>query len=98
MSFIVIVVLYSFLWCYVNKKTRENSAALKQQSAVNSRQLAIKLSLYVAVYAIQFCGHIVEGLWVSFADLPEVARFIVIMFSVTGGIMNGIVYLTIRRR
>ena len=68
-----------------------------QQSAVNSRRLALKLSLFVLVHIIQFGGNAVEGLWISIEEPPMSVRIATVLIGATGGIMNGLVFLTARK-
>ena len=97
MTNLVIIAVYLILWYQVHKTSKEIRTTLHQQSSVNSRRLAFKLSLYVVVYGIQFGGSLLEGLWVSVEEPPLVVRFIAVLLSVSGGILNGLVYLTIRK-
>lgn len=68
-----------------------------KQSALNALRLAYKLSLYVAVYFVQFGGYIVESMLVAFTgDVPDIGRVVITFLTTSGGIVNAIVYYFIR--
>ena len=96
MSFVIITTLYLALFVYVIVKSKQNSTSLNQPSAVNTNRLAFKLSMFVLSYIIQFGGHAYESFWMSFEDVPSSLRYYTATSTAIGGIMNGIVYLTIR--
>lgn len=97
LSFIIIAILYFVIWINVYKTDHDNRSTLQQQTLVNTRRLAFKLSLYVVVYSIQYGGVAVEGMLVSTTDMPKIVRIISIVGSMSGGIINGIVYEKLRR-
>lgn len=97
LSCVAIIVLYLVIWCYVRIQSNALKTTLQKQSAVRSNRLAFKLSLFVLIYFVQFGGNAVEGLWISIAEPPLALRYAAVVGSVTGGILNGLVYFTIRR-
>ncbi|CAG2252040.1 unnamed protein product [Mytilus edulis] len=96
-SFVIIIVLYLIMWCFIKRQTKMMNRSFGQQSAVNSRRLALKLSLFVLVHVIQFGGNAVEGLWISIEEPPMNVRYATIFIGATGGMMNGLVFLTARK-
>ena len=97
LSFVIIAILYFSIWISVYKTDHDNRSTLQQQTLVNTRRLAFKLSLYVVVYIIQYGGVAVEGMLVSTTDMPKIVRIISLVGSMSGGIINGIVYEKLRR-
>ncbi|CAC5391162.1 unnamed protein product [Mytilus coruscus] len=97
LSVVIIAVLYMTMWIIVMKQTTIISTTLQQASAVNTKRLAMRLSLYIVVNAIQFGGSVVEGLWISFEEPPLIVRYVHMFAGVAAGTLNGIVYLTVRR-
>jgi len=97
LSFVVIAILYLLIWRYVYKTNHDNTFMLQHQTTVNIGRLAFKLSLYVVVYVIQFGGVAIEGFIVSIRNVPHIVRVITILGSLSGGIINGIVFHQIRR-
>jgi hypothetical protein len=47
----------------------------------------------VLIYFVQFGGNAVEGLWISIAEPPLALRYAAVVGSVTGGILNGLVFM-----
>lgn len=97
LSVVIIAVIYLTMWINVSRQTTIISTTLKQASAVNTKRLALRLSLYIVVNVIQFGGSVVEGLWISFGEPPLVVRYVHMFAGVAAGTLNGIVYLTVRR-
>ncbi|CAG2232372.1 unnamed protein product [Mytilus edulis] len=97
LSFAIIIALYLIIWCYIKRQTRVMNESFGQQSAINSRRLAFKLSLFVLVHVIQFGVNAIEGLWISVDEPPMGLRYASIFVGATGGIMNGVVFLTVNK-
>lgn len=83
------------MWCYIKRQTNTINTSFGQQSAINARRLALKLSLYVLIHIIQFGGNSVEGLWISIEEPPIGVRYATIFTGSTDGILNGVVYLLV---
>ncbi|CAG2236307.1 unnamed protein product [Mytilus edulis] len=79
----------------VSRQTTAMNASFGQQSAVNARRLALKLSLYVLIHVIQFGAGVVEAVWIAIEEPPIGVRYATVFIGATGGMMNGVVYLTV---
>ncbi|CAG2192806.1 unnamed protein product [Mytilus edulis] len=76
-------------------QTTAMNASFGQQSAVNARRLALKLSLYVLIHVIQFGAGVVEAVWIAIEEPPIGVRYATVFIGATGGMMNGAVYLRV---
>ncbi|CAG2232361.1 unnamed protein product [Mytilus edulis] len=88
LSFVIVITLYLIIWCYIKRQTKAINISFGQQSAVNSRRLAFKLSLFVLVHVIQFGANAIEGLWISVEEPPMGLRYASVIIGAAGGIMN----------
>ena len=82
---------------YIKRQRIAINISFGQQLAVNSRRLAFKLSLFVLVHVIQFGGNAIAGLWISVEEPPMCLRYASVIIGAAGGIMNGVVFLTVRK-
>ncbi|CAG2212144.1 unnamed protein product [Mytilus edulis] len=96
-SLVLITALYLTMWIYIRRQTTAMKSYFGQQSAVNARRLALKLSLYVLIHVIQFGANVIEAAWIAFEEPPIGVRYAAIFIGATGGIMNGAVYLTVHK-
>ncbi|CAG2231336.1 unnamed protein product [Mytilus edulis] len=94
-SLVLITALYITMWIYIRRQTTAMNASFGQQSAVNARRLALKLSLYVLIHVIQFGAGVVEAVWIAIEEPPIGVRYATVFIGATGGMMNGAVYLTV---
>ena len=85
------------MWIYIRRQTTAMNSTFGQQSAVNARHLALKMSLYVLIHVIQFGANAIEAAWIAFEEPPIGVRYATIFIGATGGIMNGAVYLTVHK-
>lgn len=94
------VVLYLLTWYRIRKEEPRFKDLSGQSSNVvrSSHRAAKNMSLFVAAYFIQWWATALYGVWQLLEDVPLVLFQFVTTFSNIGGILNGIVYVVIRKR
>lgn len=95
--FIVLVFMYVGIWYHVVQTRRQILTLLAHQTKTNAKRLGAKLSLYVLGYFIQFGGNVVEGFWRLFEKPPMIIEEATLVFVVSGGVLNGVVYFIINK-
>ncbi|XP_057309262.1 uncharacterized protein LOC130647427 [Hydractinia symbiolongicarpus] len=94
------IILYVLTWYRIRKEEpRFKDLSGQNSNAVRSSHRAAKnMSLFVAAFFMQWWATVVYGVWQIFTDVPQELIQCVTTFSNIGGILNGIVYVIIRRR
>ncbi|VDI07115.1 Hypothetical predicted protein [Mytilus galloprovincialis] len=96
-AFFFITTIYIVTWFHVARTSSSIRSTLHGQSTVKSNRLALKLSMYVFEFIIQFGGNATVGIWRLFAEPPPIIDNITLIFVVSGGMLNGMIYLLIKK-
>ena len=89
----MIMVIYMAVF-YTVHQLRHSKVVLSKAS-VSCNRLAFKLSLKVIVYFMQFGGKNIEGFWIMFDTVAALVKYINLVTSSAGGLMNGAVVVLI---
>ncbi|XP_052701482.1 uncharacterized protein LOC128178388 [Crassostrea angulata] len=93
-------VIYTLTWSKIRAETKrlEGSIGEKANSDRKSTQAAKTMSLFVLVFFIQWWAAALYGIWMMAAKTVPFAIFLLVTsFSNIGGILNGIVFLIMRK-
>ncbi|KAK3093117.1 hypothetical protein FSP39_011308 [Pinctada imbricata] len=91
-------VLYFLTWYHIRKETKRVQDSLGNKVKDSKAQEAGKtMTLFVAVFFIQYWGVTIAGFWNLFADVPIALDMAVVSFANLGGVLNGIVFIIINR-
>ncbi|XP_062614328.1 uncharacterized protein LOC134276060 [Saccostrea cucullata] len=94
------IILYGLTWKRIRSESRRLQNTLGQEVATT--RSAIKagktMLLFVTAFFIQWWPLSLYGIWQLIAPVPLAVFQFVITFSNVGGVLNGIVYIIIRRR
>lgn len=71
----------------------ENAAAIKA-----SHKAAKTMSLFVTAFFVQWWAMAVYGAWQLISEVPQILFQAVTTFSNLGGVLNGIVFIIIKKR
>ena len=95
------VVLYSLTWYRLSRQAKRLKCALGKDSASMraSHQATRNMTLFVLVYFIQWWAAALYGIWqLASSTIPFAITLLAITFTNIGGLLNGIVFIVIRRR
>ena len=94
------IVFYGLTWRKISSESRRLQHTLGQEAATirASLQAAKTMSLFVTAFFAQWWAMALYGIWQMIAPVPQVLFQFVTTFSNVGGILNGVVYIIIRRR
>ncbi|XP_057309263.1 uncharacterized protein LOC130647428 [Hydractinia symbiolongicarpus] len=94
------IVLYVLTWYRIRKEEPrfKNSSGQDANVVRSSHRAAKNMSLFVAAFFIQWWARVLYGVWQIIAVVPQALFQCVTTFSNIGGILNGIVYVIIRKR
>ncbi|XP_061177435.1 uncharacterized protein LOC133186217 [Saccostrea echinata] len=97
---VVNVVLYISTWWKIYKKSSQLRTTLgkETQTLHASFNAAKMMSLFVAVFFVQWWALGIVSVWQNFAMVPEEFFTIVVIFSNLGGVFNAGVFIIIRKR
>ncbi|XP_052067164.1 uncharacterized protein LOC127706548 [Mytilus californianus] len=103
LTFVVIVVnsiLYIATWIRIYKESTEiaNTLGSAAQSIKCVHKSARNMSLFVAVFLIQWFPLAVYSITALLGEIPEVIMYLAISFTNIGGVLNGMVFIIIKRR
>ncbi|XP_062614359.1 uncharacterized protein LOC134276089 [Saccostrea cucullata] len=94
------IILYGLTWKRIRSESRRLQNTLGQEVA--TKRAAIKagktMMLFVTVFFIQWWSLSLYGIWQLIAPVPLALFQLMTTFSNLGGVLNGIVYIIIRRR
>ncbi|KAK3106986.1 hypothetical protein FSP39_004474 [Pinctada imbricata] len=93
-------ILYAVTWYHISKETKTIQASLGQatQSVQSSRLAARNMSLFVAVFFIQYAPSGISSIVMMRGDINPIAVPVVLAFTNIGGVLNCIVYLVVRKK
>ncbi|XP_062595501.1 uncharacterized protein LOC134256848 [Saccostrea cucullata] len=90
--------LYSLTWYKIRAETKKLAATIGNKDDRKALQSARTMSLFVFVFIIQWWAAAVYGTWKQFNDNVPLGIIVpAVTFSNIGGILNGIVFLIMRR-
>ncbi|XP_057308891.1 uncharacterized protein LOC130647151 [Hydractinia symbiolongicarpus] len=94
------IIMYILTWYRIQKEEPKfKDVSGKDAHVVRASHRAAKtMSLFVAAFFIQWWAMALYGVWQLVADVPQALFQFVTTFSNIGGILNGIVYVIIRRK
>ncbi|OWF36019.1 uncharacterized protein LOC110442219 [Mizuhopecten yessoensis] len=97
---VVNIVLYVFTWYRIHTEAKRLKNVIgKEATTVRaSHKVARTMSLFVTAFFAQWWAMALYGVWQLSADIPQALFQFVTTFSNVGGILNGFVYVIIRRR
>ncbi|XP_061173515.1 uncharacterized protein LOC133182677 [Saccostrea echinata] len=97
---VVNVVLYILTWWKIHTESKRIKTMLgKEAQTVRASHRAAKLmSLFVAAFFIQWWALAIISVWHNFAVVPQEFFTVVVVFTNLGGVLNGAVYIIIKRR
>ncbi|XP_076116751.1 adenosine receptor A3-like [Mytilus galloprovincialis] len=103
LTFIVIVVnsvLYIATWIRIYKENKElvNTLGSTAQSIKCVHKTARNMSLFVAVFFIQWFPLAVFSITALLGHIPEVIMYMAISLTNIGGVLNGMIFIIIKRR
>ncbi|KAH3830716.1 uncharacterized protein LOC127879036 [Dreissena polymorpha] len=99
--FVVNAVLYFLTWLKIHRQTSNINKTSGKMSTTRTTSIrsAQAMSLFVVAFFIQWTAMGVFGLWGLFvAEVPQPIHHFVVILSNTGGTLNLVVFLIIRRR
>jgi len=99
--FVCNVTLYVLTWWRVRKEepTFKNQGNNEAKVIRASHRIAKNMSLFVGAFCVQWWALVMYGMWTLTSDnVPQELFQLVVIFVNTGGILNGIVSILIRRR
>lgn len=93
-------IFYSLTWWRIRKEAKrlKNAVGDNAASIKASHKAAKTMSLFVTAFFIQWWAMGVYGVWQLFATVPQVLFQAVTTFSNLGGVLNGIVFIIIKKR
>ncbi|XP_062595460.1 uncharacterized protein LOC134256815 [Saccostrea cucullata] len=94
------IILYTITWFKIRSETKRLAGTIgeKANSDRKSAQAAKNMSLFVLVFIIQWWALVVYGAWqMAVENVPLEMFLLVTTFSNIGGVLNGIVFLLMRR-
>ena len=93
-------ILYIFICLKIYKQTKKLEVATRKEFLAKKRTLSIARhsSLLILSFLVQFGAFIVEGIWNAVETPPSWIRYIIVTIASCGGIVNGIVFYTIRKQ
>ncbi|XP_061174552.1 uncharacterized protein LOC133183633 [Saccostrea echinata] len=94
------IIVYGLTWKRIRSESKRLQHTLGQEAATirASLQAAKTMSLFVTAFFAQWWAMALYGIWQMIAPVPQTLFQFVTTFSNIGGILNGIVYILIRRR
>ena len=95
------IVLYILTWIRIHKEAKRLKYVLgKDAKTVRASHGAARtMSLFVVAFFVQWWAMAVYGIWqLATKNVPQLLFQFVTTYSNIGGILNGIVYIIIRRR
>ncbi|XP_033733594.1 uncharacterized protein LOC117322764 [Pecten maximus] len=94
------IVMYVLTWIRIRSEAKriKSTVGKNASTVVASHRAAKSMSLFVMAFFIQWWAMAFYGVWQLIADVPQAIFQFVTTFSNIGGILNGIVYIIIRRR
>ncbi|KAK3093666.1 hypothetical protein FSP39_018658 [Pinctada imbricata] len=94
------IVLYCLTWHRIHDEAVRLQDSLGKDARMirASHKAARTMSLFVAAFFVQWWAMALYGIWQLVAEVPQTLFQFVTTFSNIGGILNGIVYIIIRRR
>ncbi|XP_062593169.1 uncharacterized protein LOC134254648 [Saccostrea cucullata] len=94
------IIVYGLTWKRIRSESKRLQHTLGQEAATirASLQAAKTMSLFVTAFFAQWWAMALYGIWQMLAPVPQTLFQFVTTFSNIGGILNGIVYILIRRR
>ncbi|XP_060077101.1 uncharacterized protein LOC132556684 [Ylistrum balloti] len=97
---VINIILYALTWYRIHTEgKRLRNVIGKEATTVRaSHKVARTMSLFVTAFFAQWWAMALYGVWQLSADVPQALFQFVTTFSNVGGILNGIVYVIIRRR
>ncbi|XP_069118063.1 uncharacterized protein [Argopecten irradians] len=97
---IINIILYVLTWYRIHTEGKRLKDVIgKEATTVKaSHKVARTMSLFVTAFFAQWWAMALYGVWQLVADVPQALFQFVTTFSNVGGILNGVVYLIIRRR
>ncbi|XP_061177431.1 uncharacterized protein LOC133186214 [Saccostrea echinata] len=97
---VVNVILYTSTWCKIYTKSRHLKTTLGRETQIldPSFNAAKMMSLFVAVFFVQWWALGIVSVWQNFAVVPEEFLTIVVIFTNLGGVCNAGVFIIIRKR
>lgn len=95
------IITYSLTWYKIRMESKVLRETLGRKAAtvIASHQIAKTMSLFVTAFFIQWWAMAFYGIWQLITNnIPQIIFQFVTTFSNVGGILNGVVYIIIRRR
>ncbi|XP_061173516.1 uncharacterized protein LOC133182678 [Saccostrea echinata] len=94
------VVLYILTWWKIHVESKQIKTVLgKEAQTLRASHRAAKLmSLFVAAFFIQWWALAIISVWHNFAVVPQEFFTVVVVFTNLGGVLNGAVYIIIKKR
>ncbi|XP_069118065.1 uncharacterized protein [Argopecten irradians] len=95
------VILYSLTWFRIHTEGKRFRDVLGKQAATvrASHKIARTMSMFVAAFFVQWWAMAMYGIWLfATINVPQTLFHLVTTFSNIGGVLNGVVYVIIRRR
>ena len=91
-------ILYTVTWYHIRKETNRIHSTIGDgsQSKRASFKAGKTMTLFVAVFLIQYWASATWGLWQTIDTAPLEIFFFVVTFSNIGGVLNCIVYFIMR--
>lgn len=103
LTFVVVVVnviLYIATWIKIYKETKALANVLghEAQAIKSIHNSARNMSLFVSVFLIQWFSLAVYSITALLGHVPEVILYMVISLNNLGGVLNGLVFIILKRR
>lgn len=103
LTFVVVAVnsaLYVATWIKIYKDSKALADVLGEsaQSIKSIHNAAKNMSLFVAVFFVQWFSLAAYSITALLGNVPEVVLYLAIFFNNFGGVLNGIVFIIIKRR
>lgn len=103
LTFVVVAVnsaLYVATWIKIYKDSKALADVLGEsaQSIKSIHNAAKNMSLFVAVFFVQWFSLAAYSITALLGNVPEVILYLAIFFNNFGGVLNGIVFIIIKRR
>ncbi|XP_048735729.1 uncharacterized protein LOC125651190 [Ostrea edulis] len=97
---VINVVLYILTWwkIYTESKQIKTMLGSEAQTLRASHSAAKLMSLFVTAFFIQWWALGIISVWQNFAVVPQEFFTVVVMFTNLGGVLNGAVYIIIKKR
>ncbi|KAK3094158.1 hypothetical protein FSP39_024794 [Pinctada imbricata] len=92
------IVLYCLTLHRINTEEELLKESLGNGRVNRSHKAARNMSMFVVAFFVQWCPLTVYGLWQLIAPVPQLLFQMVTTFSNIGGILNGIVFIILKRR